>query len=140
MDVLLAVVVLCVLLKIHCARICLCLSCASCRFVWLGNVPVLCSPHFSMGFLFLVLYPICPPPARRRLLRINHNPLTYNFVSHTIFHTQLFHIQHCHIQYNLVTKSFAHATLSYTQSFTHTVFQVSFCMVKKNLYKSLVLP
>ena len=89
-----------------------------------------------------------PPPACRRLLRIKHNSFTYNsvthnfsntilcsynFVTHTIFHTQPFHAQLFHVQlvtYNFVTHNLSHTQLchrhTHTQSFmhTHTIFHL----------------
>ena len=81
-----------------------------------------------------------PPPACRRLLRINHNSFTYNSVTHNfsntilcsynfVTHTQSF--THNPFMHNSFTYNLSHTTLSHnlshtqlchrhTQSFMHT--------------------
>ena len=83
-----------------------------------------CSPHLSVGFLFLILYPApaprpppSPPPPCHTHTQLCHTPsFTHNFVTH-LFVTHLF-VAHR-------TPSFTHSFVTHTHTHTHTQTSLS---------------
>ena len=104
-----------------------------------GKCAGLYFPHLSVGFLFLVLYPVVrrlPAAASSAsTTTLSHTTLLHTIFrtqfcvpttlshTHTIFHTQPFHAQLFHVQlvtYNFVTHNLSHTQLCHRH--THTIF------------------